>query len=79
MKNIVTEMKYELERITSRLDEEEDQISELEYKIERNTQVEQLHKKRLKKHEDKLSELQENIECNNIQIIRISGGEEKEG
>ena len=37
--------KNTLEGITSRLDEAEDQISELEDKVERNTQVEQKHEK----------------------------------
>ena len=43
------EMKSTLEGIKSRLDGAEDWISELEDKVERNTQVEQLHEKRLKK------------------------------
>ena len=49
MKNIISELKKKtLERIIGRLDEAEDRISELENKVERNTQVEQLHEKRLK-------------------------------
>ena len=44
----------------------------------RNTQVEQLHKKGLKKYEDSLRELQDNMKCNNVQIIGIPEGEEKE-
>ena len=68
-----------IEGITSRLDEAEDWISELEEKVERNTQVEQLHeKKRLKQYEDRLRELQDNMKHNNIQIIGISEGQEKE-
>ena len=45
MKNTISEMKIILEGITSSLDEAEDQITELEDKVKRNTQVEQLHKK----------------------------------
>ena len=52
MKNTISEIKNTLEGITSRLDEAEDRISVLEDKVERNTQVEQLHKKRLKKYEN---------------------------
>ena len=37
MKNIISETKNTLEGITSRLDEAEDQISEVEDKVERNT------------------------------------------
>ena len=49
MKNTISEIKNTLEGITSRLDEAEDQVSELEDKWERNAQIEQLHEKRLKK------------------------------
>ena len=42
----------------SRPDEEKDQLSELEDKVERNTQVEQQNAKRLNKYEDSLGELQ---------------------
>ena len=44
----------------------------------RNIQLEQLHEKTLKKHEDRLRELQDNMEHNNIRIIGIPEGEEKE-
>ena len=49
MKNKISEMMNTLEAITSRPDKAEDQISELEYKVERNTQVEQQHEKRSQK------------------------------
>ena len=54
MKNTTLEIKNTLEGITSRLDESEGRISELEDKVQRNTQVEELHEKRLKKYEDSL-------------------------
>ena len=58
MNNKISEIKKNtLEGITSRLDEAEGRITKLEYKVERNTQVEQLHEKRLKKYEDSLREL----------------------
>ena len=62
----------------SRLDEAEDWISKLEDKVERNTQVEQLHEKKTKKYEDSSWELQDNMKHNNIWIIGIPKGEEKE-
>ena len=40
MKNIISEIKITLEGNTGRLDEAEDWISELEDKVEGNTQVE---------------------------------------
>ena len=78
IKNTISKIKYTLEGITCRLGEAEDQISELEDKVEWNTQVEQLHKKRLQIYEDSLRELQDNMKHNNIQIIGIPEGEEKE-
>ena len=66
-----------MEGIKHRMDEAEDWISELEDKVERNTQVEQLHAKRLKIYEGGLRELQDDMKCN-IWIIGIPEGEEKE-
>ena len=50
----------------------------MEDKVERNNQVEQLHKKGLKKYEDILREFHDNMKCNNIWITGIPEGEEKE-
>ena len=52
MKNIIFEINNTREGIIIRLDKAEDRISELEDKVERNTQVEQLHEKSLNKYED---------------------------
>ena len=49
MNNKISEIKNTVEGMTSRLNETEDRINELEDKVERNTQVEQRHEKRLKK------------------------------
>ena len=46
MKTRIPGRKNTLEGITSRLDGADDQMSELEDKVERNTQVEQLHEKK---------------------------------
>ena len=56
----------------------ENQISKLEDKVDRNTQVEKLHEWRLKKYEDSLRELEYNMKHNNIWIIGILEGEEKD-
>ena len=50
-----------LEVIARWLDEAEDQISELEIKLECNTNIEHLHKKRPKKYENRLRVLQDNM------------------
>ena len=48
MKNTIFEVTSTLEGITTRLDEAEGQICELEDKVEKNTQLDQLHKNRFK-------------------------------
>ena len=78
MKKEISEMKNTIEGIKSKLDEAEDQISELEDKLEKNAQTEQQNEKRLKNNEDSLRELQDNMKCNNIHVIGISEGEEKQ-
>ena len=77
IKNTISEIKNTLEGITSKLNEAEDRISELEDKVERNTQVDQLHEKRLKKYKDSLRELQNNMKCNKSWIIGIQERKEK--
>ena len=62
----------------SRLDEAEDQISELEDEVEKNTQKEQEKEKRLRKNEEAIREMQDNMKRNNIRIIGIPEGEEEE-
>ena len=79
MKNTISGIKNTLEGITSKLDEALDQISELEHKVERKTQVEQMHEKRLKKYEGSIRELQDNMKFNNIRITGIPGEEKEQG
>ena len=62
----------------SRLDEAEDQISQLEDKLEKNTQKEQEKENRLRKNQEAIREMQDNMKCNNIHIIGIPEGEEDE-
>ena len=71
------QIKNTLEGITSRLDEEEDWINELEDKVEKNTQIEQEKEKRLRKNEEMVRKLQDNMKHNNIRIIGIPEGEEE--
>ena len=63
-----------------RLDEAEDQISELEDKVEKNTQKEQEKENRLRKNEEVIREMQDNMKRNNTCVIGIpeGGGEEQE-
>ena len=78
MKNTFSELKITVEGIKCRLDETEDPISELEDKVEKNTQNEQEKEKRLRKNEDAIREMQDNMKRNNIRIIGIPDGEQEE-
>ena len=68
-------MKNTVEGIKSRLDEAEDQIWELEDKVEKTPRKSKEKIKRLKKNEEGLRELQDNMKHNNICIIGIPEGE----
>ena len=78
MMNIIYELKNTVEGIKRRPNEAEDWISELENKIEKNSQKEQEKENRLKKSEDRLREMQDNMKCNNIYILGIPHGEEEQ-
>ena len=68
MKNVISELKIIVAK---------EMISELEDKVEKNTQKEQEKEKRLRKNEEELREIQDNMKCNNIQIVGILEGEEE--
>ena len=53
-------------------------MSNLEDKVEKNTQKEQEKGKRLRKKEEVIREMQENMKRNNIRIVGIPQGEEEE-
>ena len=57
----------------------QDQISDLEEKVEKNTQKEQEKEKRLRKNEERLREMQDNMKCNNVCIMEIPEEEEEQG
>ena len=78
MNNTITEMKITLEGINSRITEAEEQISDLEDRMVEFTAVEQNEGKTMKRTEDSLRDLWDNIKWNNIRIIRVPEGEERE-
>ena len=71
-------MKSKLQGITSRVDEAENQSSNLEYKKAKNTQSEQHKEKRILKNEDRVRSLRDNFKCTNIPIIGIPGEEREQ-
>ena len=71
-------MKNTLEGINSRITEAEEWISNLEDKMVEFTATKQNKEKRMKRYEDSLRDHWDNVKCNNIRIIRIPEGEERE-
>ena len=78
MNNTITEMKTTLEGINSRLTEAKEWISDLEDRMVEFIAVEQKKEKRMKRNEDSLRDLCGNIKCNNIHIIGVPEGEDRE-
>ena len=78
MNNTITEMKTTLEGISSRITEAEERINDLEDRMLEFTAVEQTTEKRMKRNEDTLRDLWDNIKRNNIRIIGVLEGEERE-
>ena len=76
--NTITEMKTTLEGINSRITDAEERISDLEDRMVEFTAAEQNKEKRMKRNEDSLRGLRENIKRNNIRIIGVPEGEERE-
>ena len=78
MNNTITEKKNTLEGINSRIIEAEERISDLEDRMVEFTAAEQNKEKRMKRNEDSLRDLWNNIKHNNIPIIGVPEGEERE-
>ena len=78
MNNTITEMKTTLEGINSRITEAEERISDLEDRMVEFTAAEQTKEKRMKRNEDSLRDLWDNNKHNNIRIIGVPEGEERE-
>ena len=78
MNNTITEMKTTLEGINSRITEAEERISELEDRMVEFTTAEQTKEKRMKRNEESLRDLWDNIKRNNIRMIGVREGEERQ-
>ena len=60
------------------MDEDENQISDLEYKEAKTNQWEQQEEKRIQKNEDSVRSLWDNFKSTNIYIMGVSEREEKQ-
>ena len=78
MNNTITEMENTLEGINNRITKAEERISDLEDRMVEFTAAEQNKEKRMKRNEDSLRDLWDNINRNNIHIIVVPEGEERE-
>ena len=78
MNNKITEMKYTLEGINSRITAAEERISDMEDRMVEFTAAEQNKEKRIKRNEDSLRDLWGNIKHNNIHVIGVQEGEDRE-
>ena len=78
MTNTITEMKTTLEGINSRITEAEERINDLEDRMVEFTAAEQNKEKRMKRNEDSLWDLWDNIKRNNIRLIGVPEGGERE-
>ena len=78
MNNTITEMKTTLEGINSRITEAEERISDLENRMVEFTGAEWNKEKRMKRNEDSLRDLWNNTKRNNIRMIGVPQGEERE-
>ena len=72
------EMKNTLQGISSRITEAEEGISDLEDRMVEFTAAEQNKEKRMKRNEDSHRDLWDNIKCNNIRMLGVPEGEERE-
>ena len=77
MKDILIEIKNNLQRINSGEDEAKNQINDLEHKEEKDIQSIQ-QEKRIQKIKDSARSLWDNFKCSYICIIGVPEGEEKE-
>ena len=71
-------MKNSLEGTNSRIQEAEEQISEVEDRLGEIMDAEQKREKRLKTNEESLRELWNNVKCTNIHIIGVPEDEDRE-
>ena len=78
MESTLIEIKMNLQRNNSTVNEAENQINVLEHKKAKNNQSEQQEEKRIQRNEDRVNSLWDNFKKSNICIAEVPEGEEKE-
>ena len=78
MQNTITEIKNSLEAANSRTQEAEEWISNVEHRLLEIMAAAQEREKRLKTNEESLREIWDNVKHNNIRIIGMPEGKERE-
>ena len=69
MKDTLIEIKNNLQRHNSRVDEAKNQINDLEHKEVKNNQSEQKEERRSQKKEDSINSFWDNLKRSNIHLI----------
>lgn len=64
--------------MTTRMEEAEEQISDIEDEIMENNEAEEKRERKILDHKCRLKELSDSIKHNNIQIIKVPEEEEEE-
>ena len=77
LENSIPESQAELKTLKSRMNDAEEQMSDLDDRIMEITQSGQQTEKQMTKHEINIRDLRDNIKWANIPIIGIPEGEEK--
>ena len=76
--NTITDMKTTLQGINSRITEAEERIHDLEHRMVEFTAAEQNKEKRMKRNADSLGDIWDNIKRNNVLVVGVPEGEERE-
>ena len=71
MKNLITEIWNRWDTMTTRMEEAEQQTSNIEDRVRENNEVEHKRERRMMEHKSRLRELSDSIKHNNIHIIGV--------
>ena len=77
MKNAINKIGNRLDAM-NRIEEAEEQISDLEDKVMESKEAEQKRERRILQHENRLRKLSDSIKCNNIYILGVPKEEEED-
>ena len=77
-KNQLNEIQSKLEVLTTRVKEVEELVSDIEDNLMAKRETEEKRDKQLKDHEDRLREMSDSLRKENLRLIRVSKGAERD-